>query len=309
MGNSLVTIIILHWQNFDMTSRCLKRVQHIDYEPYQVILVDNGSTNDSLVRLRQAFPDVQILALPENRGFAGGVNPAIQQALQQGSDYIFLLNNDALVSPDILTKLVAVQRQTPSLGIVNAKPVYEHRPDRLAGVGCSVQRYTTTTLGWDEQDTFQGREEPLFVDAIFGCTMLIPRRTLETIGLFDERFFFYYEDVDLCLRTRNAGFQVACFPGVVVQHAVAASSRHVRGLREFYMARSRQLFFRKYRRGAERIVYTLIEIVQALRMVRAKIKHAEYADALGYMAGALVGLVVPPPLPHAARVVSRREVP
>jgi hypothetical protein len=265
----------------------------LGYPAYQVLLVDNGSHNDSLERLQEMFPEVQTLALAENRGFAGGVNPAICQALQQGADYVVLLNNDTLVPHNFLTRLVTAHQQYPDIGVLSPTVVREQQPDMLAGLGCYVQRYTIKLVGWNVTTNSCARHTPVLLDAVFGCAMIVPRDVFERVGLFDERFFFYYEDIDFCQRVRASGYQVAYLPDLVVRHAVAASTSHVRGLRDFYLARSRQLFFRKYRPGIQQVLYTMSEIVQVLRVIRTKLKEGNRPAALGYLAGSLIGLSMP----------------
>lgn len=118
-------------------------------------------------------------------------------------------------------------------------------------------------------------------------------RVFEHIGLFDERYFFYYEDTDFCMRARAAGFDIAYLPGAVAYHAVSASTRGIAGLREFYMARSRQIFFRKHRPGIERLIYSVLAMFHLGRVARWKIQHGMWSDAVGYVAGGLTGLMMP----------------
>ncbi len=291
MSSPHVTVIVLHWRGAPRTLACLHSLAALDYPAYRVLLVDNGALPTEMQQIRAQFPTLEILQLYRNRGFAGGVNPAIRCALSHGSDYVLLLNNDTLVPPDLLTRLVAVQQQHPQVGILSPKLQRADEPSKLAGLGCTVTWYDVVPSGWDTPDTHDD-DHLLFFDAVFGSAMFVARAVFEQAGLLDERFFFYYEDIDLCLRARQQGFAVACYPAVRVQHAVAASTQHIRGLRMFYMGFSRQLFFQKYHPSITRLCFLLREPVHILRMARARWRVAgKPADAIGYIAGCLSGLI------------------
>ncbi|NJL33419.1 MAG: glycosyltransferase family 2 protein [Chloroflexaceae bacterium] len=215
----------------------------------------------------------------------------MQRALALGSQYILLLNDDTIVPPDLLTRLVLVQQQHPEIGIITPK-LQREDTGRLAGLGCFVKPCSIESVGWDTPDIPQ-QDGLLLFDAIFGTAMFIEHTVFEAVGLFDERFFFYYEDIDFCLRAREQGYLSACDPAVTVQHAVAASSQRVPGLRQFYMGRGRQIFFRKYCRGWRRPGFLLREVGRVGREVRYQLQQQAPARALAYVGGVLVGLVVP----------------
>lgn len=247
----LVTIIVLHWRGVERTTACLHSLATLEYPNYRVLLVDNGALLHEMQQLRQTFPDLPVVQTHRNLGFAGGVNAALRHTLAETSSYVLLLNNDTLVPAHLLTRLIAVMQQHPQVGILTPKLRRADDPQRLAGLGCRVTWYDVIPSGWNTLDLGDG-EQLLSFDAVFGSAMLISRAVLTQVGLFDERFFFYYEDIDLCVRARQHGFTVACDPAVSVAHAVAASTRRAPGLRMFYMGRSRQLFFHKHGTGWQR---------------------------------------------------------
>lgn len=294
-GKPYVAIVVLHWRDDRPTRDCLLSIYALDYPSYSVTLVDNGSHNGSLERLIAQFPDMQVICHEQNLGFARGINPAICKALDDGADAVLLLNNDTLIASDALLRMVVALQRYPQIGILSAAVVRADQPDVLAGVGARVGRYWMTPIGWDMLLERLPPDEPVSIPTAFGAALLIRCEVFEQIGLFDERFFFYYEDTDFSVRARGAGFDIAYLPGAVVRHAVSASTRSVPGLREFYLARSRQIFFRKYRCGLERLVYTAVALVNLARVARWKAQRAEWSDALGYVAGGLVGLIMPWP--------------
>lgn len=290
-----VTIIVLHWLDSARTRACLATLRALEYPDYRIVLVDNGSHNGSLEQLRAEFPSVEVLALPYNHGFAGGVNPAIRAALAAGSAYVLLINNDALVPATLLNDLVQIHQQHPRLGIVTPVAVRADAPERRAGLGFRVKTYDLELVGWDEPDQPDADPQPIELDSVFGAAMLISRALIEQVGLFDERFFFYYEDVDLCVRARAAGFGVAYAPQVRVRHAVAASTARIPGLRFFYLGRGRQLFFRKHRTGRQRVIYTLREVYKLFREAPFRVKYEGAANVVASVAGSLSALLIPFP--------------
>ncbi len=292
MNDPTVTVIVLHWRGVERTIACLHSLATLEYPNYRVLLVDNGALQHEMQQLRQSFPDVPVLQTHRNLGFAGGVNAALRQTLAGTSSYVLLLNNDTLVPAHLLTRLIAVMQQHPQVGILSPKLQRADELGRLAGLGCTVTWYNVEPSGWDTPDTTDG-DHLLYFDAVFGSAMFVARAVFEQAGLLDERFFFYYEDIDLCVRARQHGFTVACDPAVSVVHAVAASTRRAPGLRMFYMGRSRQLFFDKHGTGWQRGLYLLQEPFQIARMVRARwLDAGAPADAIGYLGGCLVGLAM-----------------
>jgi hypothetical protein len=290
MTPPLVSIIILHWRGLETTRRCLASLHQLDYAAYRVILVGNGALPGEIPTLCAEFPQVEALDNDDNLGFASGVNPAIRHALAAGSDYVLLLNNDTLVPPDLLTHLVQVQQQHPHIGLLSPRLERDDGRGLLAGLGCRVSRYAVRPVGWDAPGAEHTGREVRSIDAIFGTAMFATRAVFERVGLFDERFFFYYEDIDLCTRAKAAGFAIACYTGVTVHHAVAASTQHVRGLRFFYLARSRELFFARHLDPLRWLVFLLREAPHVSRIAWAQWRNGTPANALGYLAGTFVGI-------------------
>lgn len=294
MSYGQVTIIILHWRGVEHTLACLESLQAIDYPYYRILLVDNGALQNEMQRIIQTFPDLEVVQLYHNLGFAGGANAAINVAFQQKSEYILLLNNDTLVSSDFLRQMLEVHAEHPDVGILTPKVYRASAPQHLAGLGFQVSWCDVVPVKWNVLDEQPSDTQLLHFDAVSGAAMLIKRSVFEQIGLFDERFFFYYEDTDFCLRARRAGFLVSCFTGAKVYHTVAASSTRTPGLGLFYLGRSRQLFFQKHQSSPlTRLLFLLREPLHVLRMVRAQWCDAGIpANAIGYIGGCLAGVVM-----------------
>ena len=243
-----VSIVILNWNNPDDTLACLHSVQALSYSNAFAVVVDNGSTDDSLDRIRRTFPHVTLIANDQNLGYAGGNNVGIRHALAQDPKYIFVLNNDTVLAPDTLTHLVREAEDEPNVGIVGPKMYFSDPPDMIFAAGSMVlwARGNLNQRGiWQrERETgpqyAQAAED---VDFIAGCGVLFRRQVFERIGLLDSRFFLNYEDVDICIRARRAGFRVRYTPHAVLYHKVSGSLGQASARNTYYMTRNALLFF------------------------------------------------------------------
>ena len=214
-----VVCVVLNWNGWRDTIPCLQSLAGQDYAALQVLVVDNASTDDSVERIREAVPAVELLQAAANRGFASGCNVGTRVALERGADFIWLLNNDTIAPPDTLTKLVAAASD-PQTGVVGTVLRYAHNP---AGVqawgGGSISRW----IGYGTH--FRG---PAPLDATSFLTfasVLLRRELLEAAGLLDEGFFMYFEDSDMCFRARAAGWRLAVATDTAVLHKEGGSVR------------------------------------------------------------------------------------
>lgn len=244
----LVYVITLNWNRPDDTVRCVRSIWAADYPHCRVVIVDNGSTDDSAARFRAELPDADLLVNAENLGFAGGCNVGIQHAAAHGAELIFLLNNDTTIAPGLLTELVAVAAQDARIGMVGPSIYYMAAPDAVWFRG---RNFRGSLYAW-QRDLALAEPLPRVadVDIISGCGMLIKRAVWEEIGWFDPRFFMYWEDVDLCLRARRAGWRVVCAPRARMWHAVSVSTGGAFNPANQYMfVKSSLRFFRKHTQG------------------------------------------------------------
>ena len=247
----LVYALTLNWNRADETLACLETLAAQTFPRLRLLVVDNGSTDDSAARIRAAFPQVEVLTNRRNLGFAAGANVGLRRALAAGADLVFLVNNDTLIDAPAVEHLVAHMR--PEVGIAAPLIYYADEPERIWSAGGQVRR-----LLLEKYDDRQGQVDwggwtgPLERDFVTGCGVMLSRRLLERVGLFDERFFMYYEDSDLCLRARRAGFRILVVPQARMWHKVARSSGGRDSANErYWMARSSVLFFRKHARGGQ----------------------------------------------------------
>jgi len=212
-----VAAVVVNYRTPDDTCRAVASLRASRRPVDTVIVVDNGSGDDSLARLRALGPDVTLVASDVNLGFSGGGNLGIRAALARGTDLVLLVNSDATLAPDCLGRLETALSVTPAVGIAAPVLVARDDPGRVlsAGIRFSPATGRLRLLG---AGTPHARRPTTGVDAVSGCVMLIRRAVLERVGGLDEDYFFSFEDVDLCLRARRAGFASVCVGDAVAVH-------------------------------------------------------------------------------------------
>ena len=220
-----VYIVILNWNRHVDTLECIESVKKINYPNYNIILVDNGSTDISPDIFKQRHEDIILIKNEENIGYADGNNVGIRNALLNKAEYVWLLNNDAVVHPDALTEMVDIGEKVPESGILGSKIYYYDRPEVIWFAGATINwKYAFSYhIGCDQND------KPLYdiikeVDRVTGCSMLVKRDVCEKIGLMDEKLFLYAEELDWCVRAKIAGYKILYIPGSKVYHKVSVST-------------------------------------------------------------------------------------
>jgi hypothetical protein len=220
-----VSIIILNWNRFTDTAECIESVLKIDYPNYEIVVVDNGSSDDSVQKIHDRFEHILLIENNNNLGYAEGNNVGIRHALKNGAEYVWVLNNDTVVDPHALTAMMDLAEKNQEIGILGSKIYYFDQPKTLWFAGATIdwKRAFSPHIGRLEIDTGQ-YEIDKEVDRVTGCSMLIRKRVLEDVGLFDENYFLYAEEVDLCVRARNKGYRNYYVPKSVVYHKISIST-------------------------------------------------------------------------------------
>ena len=220
-----ICIILLNWNGKKDTLECLQSLTKVDYSPFSTIVVDKGSTDDSIVAIRSAFPQIPVLETGENLGFAGGNNIGIQWALSKPFEWILLLNNDTIVDPAFLKAYMETAKKIPQAKILGAKILRYSDPERIDHLGgrwnLREAKFESLASGLLDTPIIEYRAEK--VDYVCGASLLMHKSVPNTIGLLETRFFLFWEETDFCFRANRVGLEVWTAPEAKVWHKVSAS--------------------------------------------------------------------------------------
>lgn len=215
-----VVAVVLNWNNYLDSRRCIKSLLNLEYPNLDICIVDNNSSDDSGEKLKRDFPTVTILVNESNKGFTGGMNKGIKHALDKGAEYIWLLNNDVVVSdPDVLGRLTDKMNQDQSVGAITPKVTEYPNIDENWFIQGLVDWSSGNSNHLDhiaDQSRWEG--DIVYNDFIPFCSSLIRGRIFTEVGLLSEKYFLYHEDVDFCKRMLDSGYLIATDTSTEVSH-------------------------------------------------------------------------------------------
>ncbi len=241
-----VSIIIVNYNNWEDTIECLDSLKNLSYKNFDVILIDNGSSEPQPKNFRISdynYP-LRFIPLNQNLGFAGGNNLGIKQALKSDANYILFLNNDTIVEPNFLNHLVEVGESDKSIGIIGpliykyTKPLTDFNQIWFAGGKIKFLPPKAEHLFKLAPLSYS----PQISDYISGCCLLIKREVINKIGLIPEIYFLYYEDVEWCLLAKKQGFKIVLAPSAIIYHKQSKSAKEGSFLYIYYHTRNALLF-------------------------------------------------------------------
>lgn len=216
MDNPRVAVVVLNYNGAADTIACLDSLIQLDPSPDKIVVIDNGSSDDSVAAIRSAHGEQELVCNRENLGFGGGHNAVLGRLVAEGFDWVWLVNNDLRVQVDTLQRLLDCARRHPDSGAIGARIHDLHCTTEILAVGGGTVNHW---LGRSAQVRRRfGRP-----DYITGASMLLNCRALLSVGVFDSEFFMYWEDVDLCRRLEGAGWPIRVADSAVVQHRQSAS--------------------------------------------------------------------------------------
>ncbi len=291
-----VCIVLLNWNGWPDTVECLQSLRRVKYENWQAVIVDNGSTDDSVARLKETFPEIPLIETRENLGFAAGNNAGIRWAIEKGAEYVFVLNNDTTVSPDAISKFVALAQAHPEAAMMGPR-ISRVDPQREWPIRRKLDLLTTLCAFTPLRrvvvhvpiirDVFYCTgQEPCVAQFLSGSALFLRTAALHKSGLFDESTFLDFEELIIAEKMRSAGFLAYFVPQAVIWHKGSASAAKLRAKRYIENAKSEEYFFSHYVRLSSlgRSVVRLVRFVtygaRALRYRNYREHFAEFVDAL-----------------------------
>ncbi len=257
-----IFVVILNFNGWEDTIACLgslEKVKNTQDFKVEVLVIDNASKNESVEEIRKAFPSINMIENPINTGFSGGCNEGMRYALDNGADYVLLLNNDTTVDQNFVSELYK-SIQPEEIGGVVPKIYFEkgneyhkdkYKKEELgkiiwyAGGIMDWKNLIGHNKGVDEVDRGQ-YDKTCATELATGCCFMIKASVLKKVGVFDDNYFLYYEDADLCERIKKAGKKIFYTPTAIIWHKNAGSSGSGSVLQDYYITRNRMLFGMRY---------------------------------------------------------------
>lgn len=299
-----VLIIIINYRRSEDTLKCLNSVLASSYKDYKIILIDNASKDDSVEKIlkwinkndsvlsqneKTHFSDqkivnsifsgnkIEFILSKENYGFAGANNIGMSYAIENGYDYVLLLNNDTIVKADFIEPFIELAESDSSIGIVGGKAL-SPKNNSVISAGGKMNWLRGFGNNMIENEKWDLACEVEFVS---GCQMLIKKEVLETVGYLSEQYFLYYEDVDYCFRSREKGWKVYYEPKSIIWHNESTSTGYGSPSRYFYLTRARIIFNKIYNKKYFIIFTIYLSILQVYRIIKwffsGKIEHVKAA--------------------------------
>ena len=262
-----VSVVMPNWNGKDDTLECLDSLRNLDYpkDRLEIIIVDNGSQDGSPQIIKEKYSEMnhdgffslKLIELPENIGAPAAINRRIKNA-HPDYDYIFKIDNDVVFDNKSLRELVKASEKDEKVGIAGGKVYFFENMKLIQSAGGKINlwRGWAITIGYKEMDVGQ-YERVQEVDWICGASMLLKKKAIEEIGLFDYKYFVYYDETDLAIRTKRARYKVLYIPYAIIWHKLSVSVQKIRGLGLYYMTRNRIIFQRKHSNNFQYLFFNL----------------------------------------------------
>lgn len=284
-----VGVVLVNYNGYQDTIECVESLQKVTYPNLDIWVVDNASTNDSLIHLRQQanHENVSIVASPANDGFSAGNNIGIKAALEQGAEFVLVLNNDTIVEPDFIEPLLDTFSDHDDAGCVISKILYQSEPNKLWYGGGTFNPWFCRAdhIGFNETDTAnKSVQEVAFAS---GCCMMLTKQAIEESGLMDEDYFLYVEDTEYSLRLAKAGFKLFYNPNSAIYHKVSATTQSGSDLSQYYTIRNTLYLGKTYLSRMQRfsaMLYKWVFYTHKVVTKQYRIKNI-FAAELDYMMG------------------------
>jgi hypothetical protein len=283
MAQPYIISVILNTNRRDDTLECLASLAESTYQNHKVIVLDNHSADGSVAAIQAAFPAVEIIELNQNLGYAGNNNVGIEVALEQGADWVFVLNEDTVLAKDCLAQLVDVGESDPRNGIVGPMVYHHDEPDVIQSAGGELSRYWQGRhIAQNEPDLaqFSGSRQ---VDWVSGCGIMVWRSVIEQVGMLDERFFYYWEETEWCVRARKAGWRIIHVPQAKLWHKGVQRDYHPKPSVTYYNTRNRFLMMHKHGAPVSAWIHAWLQTLRTLTSWTLKPKwrvKAEHRNAM-----------------------------
>jgi GT2 family glycosyltransferase len=278
-----VTIVILNYNRAKDTIECIRSINDIDYPNFIILLIDNCSTDNSVEILRKQLKDVEIIKTEKNLGYTGGVNFGLKMAQEKQPDYILLINNDTLVEKTFLTEMTSAMENDRGAAVACGTILCEHNRKEIWYAGGKIVKWRGLAIHNGKKSIFnyENSNRSVYTTFVTGCMMLIRTEYLQEIGLEDERFFMYLDDIEMSARIQRKGFKLLYVPASVIYHKVHDKDKSPFML--YYSVRNRLLLISLMLSGSMKLIANIYFLsVITLKMVIWKFINPRFFQAAKY---------------------------
>ncbi|PKO17680.1 MAG: hypothetical protein CVU39_04150 [Chloroflexi bacterium HGW-Chloroflexi-10] len=286
-----IWVITLNWNNSIDTIDCVNSLQNQTFKNFSILIVDNGSTDNSPAILKNKFPDIPIIENKKNFGFAKGFNIGINYADSNNAKLFLILNNDTVLDPLFFEKILKGYEDYPDAGVFAPIIYFQKYPEKIWSHGGYInpillEKRTTTNFSIDSS----GSNERTFFT---GCCLLVKKETFETVGKFDEKFFLYYEDMDFSLRVYQKKIKMLLLPEAKIWHKVSKSSGGENNpIEKYYMALNSAKYFKKHMRPIQATVIIIYRLGSAILWTFRLLFRFQFTSLFSYWKGLIHGWVL-----------------
>ena len=288
MKTPQVYIIILNWNGLNDTLECLESVYKLDYSNFKVVVVDNGSSDNCPEIIYKRYPKIKLIKNEGNYGYTGGNNIGMRYALGENADYVWLLNNDTVVYPDCLSKIIETAESSKKIGLVSPMIYYFESPDQCQFAGSCIDWGLFTVMYPETNDLVRNEYQRGENVCLWGTALLIKRKLIEKIGLLKEGYFAYYEDTEYSLRSLVNNFKnVVCIEARVLHKGQMQFTVSRMKRKNYYIRRNVVLLGNEYiKDSVARLKFKVRSLATAADLVNRF--PGDYEDA--YLDGTWHGL-------------------
>jgi GT2 family glycosyltransferase len=242
----LIAVVIVNFNGYEMTRACLRSFRRVTYRNYVLIVVDNASNDNSVQKLKKEFPHAYYMASTFNTGFTGGNNMGLKRAEELDAKYVFFLNNDTIVSENILDELILFSSRHPEVGIVGPLTYYFETEDTISFGGAEINRNTGTYIQFNKNKTLSQLEDKvIYCSFIEGAAMFMCTALAVEAGGFSDVYFLTSEESELCVRVADKGYKLAVITSCSVWHKISRTLEGGSALRNYFTFRNRLLFVKR----------------------------------------------------------------
>jgi GT2 family glycosyltransferase len=242
-----VAVVILNYYRPEDTLACLDSLAASTYQNISILVLQMSADDPSIPVIQNNHPHAKSLVLDNNKGYAGNNNTGIRAVLENQPEWIFILNEDTVLAPDCLEKLVKVGQAQPVAGILGPMVYHYDEPDRIQSAGGMMDNLWRFWHAGQNQPANEYFTDVRAVDWVTGCSLLVRRRVIEEVGMMDEAFFMYNEETEWCLRAREAGWTIVHVPQARLWHKGVQRDYSPSASVTYYSFRNRFLLFHKHR--------------------------------------------------------------